>query len=369
MRKITIYYFVFLLFSVSCNRNNESKNDLEKRKAELLKELEEINRKLSVSDTAQNKSAPTLQLALVPLEKKNFKTWIWVQGKVDAEESASVSSEIPGMITQIYVTPGQSVTKGQVLAETDHRVLSQQLEDLKTNAVLVQQLYEKQKALWEDKIGTEVQYLQAKTQKESIEKKIATLQEQIRMTKILAPISGVVDAVDIKVGQMVSPGMPAIRIINLNKLKIKAELAESYAGKIKDGAEVIIKPADSPDSIISKVGYVQKTIHPVSRSFMVEIPVSDEKKYFPNQTMMIKINEYTSAQPVFAVPSEYIFRDEKSGHYVWIAENGMAKKIAVTTGKTYGGISEIFSDNLNTNMFLIGEITDKLEEGMSVQNR
>lgn len=102
---------------------------------------------------------------------------------------------------------------------------------------------------------------------------------------------------------------------------------------------------------------------------MVEIPVSDEKKYFPNQTMMIKINEYTSAQPVFTVPSEYIFRDEKSGHYIWVAENGMAKKISVTTGKTYGGMSEIFSENLNTDMFLIGEITDKLEEGMSVQNR
>lgn len=368
MRKTTIYFFVFILLSVSCNRNDR-KNDLEKRKAELLKELEEINRKLSVSDTAQNKSVPALQLALLPMEKKIFKTWIWVQGKVDAEESASVSSEIPGMITQIYVTPGQSVTKGQVLAETDHRVLSQQLEDLKTNAELVQQLYEKQKALWDEKIGTEVQYLQAKTQKESIEKKIATLQEQTRMTKIVAPISGVVDAVDIKIGQMVSPGMPAIRIVNLNKLKIKAELAESYAGRIKDGAEVVIKPADSPDSVQSKVGYVQKTIHPVSRSFMVEIPITDEKKYFPNQTMMVKINEYASPQPVFAIPTEYILRDEKSGHYVWVAENGIAKKISVTTGKTYGGMTEIFSENLNTNMFLIGEITDKLEEGISVQNR
>ena len=125
-------------------------------------------------------------------------TFIDVQGRVDADENVGLSSEMPGTITKINVKAGDEVSKGQVLAETDSRAIQQSLSDLQINMDLVNQLYEKQKNLWDQKIGTEVQYLQAKTNKESLEKKMATLQEQLRMSKIISPIDGTIDAVDIK---------------------------------------------------------------------------------------------------------------------------------------------------------------------------
>ncbi|MCX8079962.1 MAG: efflux RND transporter periplasmic adaptor subunit [Bacteroidia bacterium] len=364
-----LYIFIpFLFLWLSCQKNTNDKDALLARREELLRELQVVEEKLN--KVIQKDSIPlmTLTLATVPIEKKIFQTWIPVQGRVESEENVSVSSEIPGMITAIHVAPGQSVTKGQVLAETDNRALLQQLQDLKTNAELVNQLYQKQKALWEDKIGTEVQFLQAKTQKESMDKKIAALEEQVRMTKIISPINGVVDAVDVKVGQMVSPGIPAIRVINLNKLKIKAELAESYAGKIKDGAPVIIKSGPGSDSVVTKVGYVQKTIHPVSRSFMVEIPVRSDKKYFPNQTVTLKINEYSSESPVIQVPSELILKDEKKGHYLWCVSDGRAVKAPVQPGLSYGGLTEI-KNELPPHLHIITELSDKLEENLPVKAR
>ena len=157
----------------------------------------------------------------MPLATQFFKTFIEVQGRVDAEESVSLSSEMPGTINKINVSSGDNVFIGQVLAETDTRVIQQQLQDLEINYELAKQVFVKQENLWNQKIGTEIQFLQAKTTKESLEKKISMIQEQLKMSKIISPINGTVDGVNVKIGQPVFPGMAAISVVNFSKLKVK----------------------------------------------------------------------------------------------------------------------------------------------------
>ena len=258
------------------------------------------------------------------------------------------------------------MSKGQVLAETDARALQQSISDLQTNSELVNQLYEKQKNLWDQKIGTEVQYLSAKTQKESMEKKMATLQEQVRMSKVISPINGTVDAIDIKLGQLTAPGMPAIRVINFTNLKLKADLAESYASKVHKGDEVLIKFPDTNDSLIAKVNYVSRAINAMSRTFNVEILLDNKKEYHPNQIAILNINDYVSTKPTLSMPLNYIQKDLKGNHFVLIANNNKAEKRSVILGKEYNGRVEI-KEGLAESDLLITSGYDGLNEGDAIK--
>jgi RND family efflux transporter MFP subunit len=202
-------YIIIASIVVACG-TPDKKAELEKlrtQKAALETKIAVLEEELAKSDTTKEKLVDVVAMSLTP---QTFKTYIEVQGRIDADENVSLSSEMPGTLTKINVKVGDEVSKGQVLAETDARAIQQQISDLQTNAELVNQLYEKQKALWDQKIGTEVQFLQAKTQKESMERKLLTLQEQVRMTKIISPINGTIDAVNVKIGQAIAPGIPAI---------------------------------------------------------------------------------------------------------------------------------------------------------------
>lgn len=352
------------LFLASCAGDTESLTALKSKQAELKTQLADISSKISKLEGDSAKKFVLVEAnAIVPTI---FKTYINVQGRVDAEESVSLSSEMPGTITKINVKPGDEVSKGQVLAETDARALQQSISDLQTNAELVNQLFEKQKALWNQKIGTEVQYLQAKTQKESMEKKLATLQEQVRMTKIISPINGTIDAVDIKLGQLTAPGMPAIRVINFNNLKVKADLAESYAAKVHRGDEVMIKFPDSNDTLTAKINYSSRAISAMNRTFGVEILLDNKKEYHPNQIAILNINDYKSIKPVLTVPISYVQKDLKGTHFVLIAEGNKAAKRNVVLGKEYNGVAEI-KEGLTESDLLITSGYDGLNEGDAIK--
>ncbi|MCE3278996.1 MAG: efflux transporter periplasmic adaptor subunit [Bacteroidetes bacterium] len=328
---------------IACNSGEGDKkaelDKLKKQQAEIKAKIDVLEAELSANDS----SASAMTVSVMPLKAMPFKNYIDVQGRVDADENISLSTEMPGTITKINVKPGDEVSAGQVLAETDARAVNQQISDLQTNAALVNQVYEKQKALWDQKIGTEIQFLQAKTNKESMEKKMQTLQEQVRMTKIISPISGTVDAVDIKLGQAVAPGMPAIRVINFSNLKVKADVAESYASKIKKGSEVVVHFPDTKDSLVTKVNFVSRAINNASRTFTVEVLLDDKKEYHPNMVARLNINDYQSPQPAITVPVRTIQKDESNQSFVFVAENGIAKKRIVTLGKEYKGQAEITS--------------------------
>lgn len=353
-----------VLFSACGGKKEESLGDLKTKQAELKTQLADISSKISKLEGDSGKKFVLVEAAAIT--PTLFKTYINVQGHIDAEESVSVASEMPGTITKINVKVGDEVSKGNTLAETDARALYQSISDLQTSAELINQLYEKQKNLWDQKIGTEVQFLQAKSQKESMEKKIATLQEQVRMTKIISPINGTIDAIDIKLGQLTAPGMPAIRVINFSNLKLKADLAESYASKVHKGDEVLIKFPDSNDSLIAKINYVSRAINAMSRTFNVEILLDTKKEYHPNQIAIMNINDYVSAKPTISMPLNYVQKDLKGSHFVLVAENNKAVKRSVTLGKEYNGKVEI-TEGLSTTDLLITSGYDGLNEGDAIK--
>jgi RND family efflux transporter MFP subunit len=334
---------VIAIAIIACNSGGVDKKaeleDLKKQEAEIKAKIVALETELNANDT----TIKSVSVSVATLKAVPFKNYIDVQGRVDADENIALSTEMPGTITRINVKVGDEVSAGQVLAETDARAINQQISDLQTNAALVNQVYEKQKTLWDQKIGTEIQFLQAKTNKESMEKKMLTLQEQLRMSKIISPINGTVDAVDVKLGQAVMPGMPAIRVINFSNLKVKADVAESYASKIRKGSEVIVHFPDTQDSVVSKVNFVSRAINNASRTFTVEVLLDDKKEYHPNMVARLNINDYQSAQPAITVPVRTIQKDEANESFVFVAENGIAKKRIVTLGKEYRGQAEILS--------------------------
>jgi membrane fusion protein (multidrug efflux system) len=340
-------FFIPGLILVMAACNSTTDGDAKKAKLEKLKKEEtelqikiaSLESEIGSTDTVQ---AP-ITVSVSKLKPEIFKNYIDVQGHVDADENVILSTEIPGTITKINVRTGDEVSKGQVLAETDTRAISQQISDLQTNADLVNQMYAKQKNLWDQKIGTEIQFLQAKTSKESMEKKMAALQEQLRMSKIISPIDGTVDAVDIKLGQMVAPGSQAIRVINFSNLKIKADVSENYASKIRKGSPVIVRFPDTKDSLVTTVSFVARSINNSTRSFTVEVLLNDKKEYHPNMVAKLSINDYQSPQPIITVPVRVIQKDENSALFVYVSDNGKAKKQLVSIGKEYNGKAEIKS--------------------------
>jgi membrane fusion protein, multidrug efflux system len=186
-----------------------------------------------------------------------------------------------------------------------------------------------------------MQYLQTKTTKESLEKKMSVLKEQMELTKIVSPINGTVDAVDVKLGQLVAPGVPAMRVVNFSNVKVKADVAESYASKIKKGAEVLITFPDAKDSLSTKINFVSRTINSSTRSFALEVLLDDKKEYFPNMVATLHINDYQSAKPVIIVPVKALQKDDINQSFVFVAEKNSAKKRIVTLGKEFNGKIEI----------------------------
>lgn len=341
--KNSILVFTLSLLMLACG-SKDPKAQLEKlrkQKSDLEAQIATLEETLAKSDTSKTEEK-SVEVGVMALNNQIFKTYIEVQGRVDADESVSLSSEMPGTITKINVKAGDQVTKGQVLAETDVRAAQQQLAAAQVSLSLVSQMYEKQKSLWEQKIGTEMQYLQTKALKESLESSINGMQEQMRMSKITSPIDGTVDAINIKLGQAVAPGMPAISIVNFSKLKVKADVAESYTARVKNGNEVLIQFPDMMDSVIAKVDYASRAINATSRTFGVEVLLDNRKEYHPNMVAKLKINDYQSPKPLIVVPVKFI-QKSSDGSYVLIVENGLAVKRVVTLGREYNGMAEVLN--------------------------
>jgi RND family efflux transporter MFP subunit len=356
-------YIIIASIVVACG-TPDKKAELEKlrtQKAALETKIAVLEEELAKSDTTKEKLVDVVAMSLTP---QTFKTYIEVQGRIDADENVSLSSEMPGTLTKINVKVGDEVSKGQVLAETDARAIQQQISDLQTNAELVNQLYEKQKALWDQKIGTEVQFLQAKTQKESMERKLLTLQEQVRMTKIISPINGTIDAVNVKIGQAIAPGIPAINVINFSNLKVKADVAESYSNRVKIGNEVQVIFPDMKDSINSKVNYASRAISNLTRTFGVEVLLDNSKEYHPNMVAKLKINDYQSATPKIVLPVKFIQKGTNES-FVLLVVNGKVVKNVIKISHEYNGLAEI-SEGLKEGDLLITEGYDLINEGDNV---
>lgn len=337
----TILFITAAVFLASCGGKDTDKKSqldaLKKERIELNAKIEKLESEVGIAAAAEDvKDVNILELA-----ESSFKNYLEVQGKIDAEENVQVNPEAPGVVTAVYARIGQNVSRGQVLAQIDDQVLRQNISELQTQLDLATTLYERQKNLWDQKIGTEVQFLNAKTQRDAAQRRIATLRSQMSMYKIKSPISGTIDAMDLKVGQAVSPGMSGIRVVNASKLKAKAQVAESYASRVNQGDNVQVILPDVPDTVSTKISFAAKTIDPVSRSFNVEIKLPSNRLYRPNMLAVLKIVDYQNLKAL-VIPVNAIQKAE-NGDYVFVSENGKAKRVNIQSGKMSEGRAEILS--------------------------
>ncbi len=347
---MTKRYFVvpFLtLLLAACGGGDSSKNgaakleQLKQQKAKLETEIAALEKEVNKNDT----SAKVKTVIIASVEDTLFEHFIDVQGSVDARENVNVTSKVPGIITAIYVKEGQLVKQGQVLAQVDDQVLKAGMAELKTQLELATTLYEKQQNLWSQKIGSEVQFLSAKNNKESLERKMGTMQDQLNQTRIIAPISGSVDAVIAKIGDAAQPGAPAFRVVNSNNLKVVANVAESYAGKIKTGDEVVVVFPDIDKEIRTRITFASRLIDPLSRTIKVEVGLKPDAALRPNMIARIRIIDYVAKNAV-VIPVNVI-QYSMGKPYVIVAKEANGKQMAqrrnLEVGHTYNDMAEIKS--------------------------
>ncbi|MBO9731650.1 MAG: efflux RND transporter periplasmic adaptor subunit [Chitinophaga sp.] len=338
---------IITLVLAACGGGGGNKADqLQQLKQQKVKFNEDIDKKIAALEKEVGTKDTVLKMkdvAVTPVTDTLFEHYIDVQGSVDARENVNVSARVPGVITGIFVREGQAVSQGQTLAQVDDQVLKANMAELRTQMDLANTLYEKQKNLWSQKIGSEVQYLNAKNQKESLERKMATLQDQQAQTRIIAPISGTVDAVIAKVGDNAAPGAPAFRVVNANNLKITANVAEAYAGLLKTGDQVVVAFPDINREIRGNIGFASKTIDPLSRTIKIEVPLKADNSLRPNMIAHIRIVDYTAKNAIVIPVSVIQYTSGKP--YVLVAQNTNGKMVAqrktIELGRTYNDKAEI----------------------------
>lgn len=370
----------------SCGSKNggslaEKKAQLEKLKTEQ-KTLEAEIAKL---DTAKKEDVAKL-VAVTTLATADFKHYIDLQGKVDADNISYVSPRLGGgQVKQIFVVKGQQVSKGQLLLKLDDAVIKQSivaakqsLETIKTQLTLAKDLFNRQNNLWKQGIGTEVQVLSAKTQVETLEKQLATgnenvktAQEQMAATTVFADVSGIVDELNVKVGEYFA-GMTAagaqIKIVNTSALKVVTEIPENYAAKVKAGSRLTVVLADINKTYNANLSFLSKTINANNRSFTAEAKLPYDGLLRPNQNAQVKIEDYSAANAI-AIPVNTVQTDDK-GKYVYVAvQEGtktLARKKPITVGELNGSLIEI-KTGLAAGDKLITEGFQNIYEGQALK--
>jgi len=346
MKKL-IYYTAAIAFMVSCSQATDKNAELEKLKSQrdqLNIQIEQLTSE--INPTGETTESKGVLVKVTPAAECVFNHYIQVQGTIDGDQNIAVSPQMPGIVTAVYVKEGTQVKKGQVLAELDAQVLKQSVEEVKTQLDLANNIFEKQSALWEKKIGSEVQYLQAKNSKESLERRLNTMNEQLKLAQVVSPISGTVENVALRVGQMASPGMPTsvIRVINMNVAKITADVAETYSNRIKDGNTVLVSFPDLGKDIETKLSFTSRFIDPVNRTFKIECKISSKQAELrANMIAYLKIKDYVN-EKAFCLPVNQV-QSNQDGKFVFIAKPNGTDYIAeirqIKTGMDYDGTIEV----------------------------
>ncbi len=342
MKKLGIIIGVLLLVSCSQEPTRESIekeiNNYKKEIRQAEQQIQSLEEQLAEmgEDGADGFQIPVF---VKELEEETFNHFIKANGIVEAVNQAFVSPEMSGQIKKILVQEGDEVTKGQLLVSLNTSVTENNIKEVKTNLELATKMFQKQKKLWEENVGSEIEFLQAKTNKESLENRLKSLEAQLNMSQIHAPFNGIVDEIYQKEGEMASPGMQVLRMVNLKELTIEADISETYLGSVKAGDMVAVSfpayPEIKLDVPISRTG---KMIDQDSRTFRIEVRVDNPgNKILPNLIAVVKIRDYSSENSL-VVPSIIVKQDIK-GNYLYRVEsnNGelVAGKVYVETGRSY----------------------------------
>jgi membrane fusion protein, multidrug efflux system len=372
MKKIVTLLASILIF-VNCSKNPEAEKaakikELKAEKEKFQKEIDKIDEQLVKLEA--KKELETL-VSVKTVGDTIFNHSLDIQGNVTTRENILVQPEMPGTLVALLVKTGQRVSKGQILARVDDSGMSSQLASIENQAALAKTAFERQKNLWDQKIGSEIQYLQAQTQMISAQKSVQQIKSQLAKSVIKAPFSGTIDEVFVERGQVVAPSIQGLmRIVNLSNMYVQTTIPESYVGKLKIGSVVNVAIPSIGKNVVGRVSQVGNNINPTNRSFGIEVSVPNNDNLLrPNQVAKLQIIDYTNKQAI-TVPTNAIQEDGEKNKYVYVVDkvkskNGVAKKVIVTTGKSSGNLTEI-TNGLSKNDLLIIEGFNAISDGMKV---
>jgi len=360
---------ILSIFLNSCEKSlksTENKNDfksvnlLKEIKEEKLNAIEKIENEIDIinnklDNSLKNKNIPIV--SKIDVKSSIFKHYAEFQGSVKTNKNILVYPESPGILKKLYVTKGEFVKKGKLIAELDNEILNSQLEQLKIQSNLLKNIFDRKKRLWDKKIGSEIDFLESKANYLTSKEKIKELKALIKRTKIYAQFSGNIDDIITKIGSNVNPGItPIFRLINIDEVYIESEIPERHIQNINEQSEVKIYIPTLDESIASKVSQVGNFINPANRSFKIEVKFKNTNKVLkPNMTVKILVNDYTN-QNAILIPIKNILENSEGDSYVFKILNSnktfKTKKEFITLGKVKGNLVEVVS-GLNSNDVII----------------
>lgn len=373
MKKVVLIATSLLL--IACGEKStddliKDKNitELKNRKAAIQLELEKIDAALLNGNKAQESEA---LVSVLTIKDTVFNHYLEIQGNVDTKENILVQPEFGGTLTALNVKAGQRVSKGQILGKVDDAGMSQQLASIENQYALAKTTFERQKNLWDKKIGSEIQFLQAQAQMISAQKSVAQMRAQVAKTVIRAPFSGTIDEVFVERGQVVAPSPQGLmRIVNLSNMYVSTTVPETYIGKLKVGTVVDVFLTSLGKTYKGKVRQVANFINPSNRSFGIEVSVPNPDNLLrPNQVAKLKIIDYTVTNAII-VPTNVVQEDGEHNKFVFIAtkisgKKGVAKKVLVKVGKSSDNVTEILS-GLTANDVIVTEGANTIADGMKL---
>ncbi len=369
--KTILLIFSASFFLAACSSTTLSEEENKRRELQQYKQQRnELEKKINALENELEgiKENEAVKIAVTELTTERFEHFIKVTGLVEADLDINVSPESAGIIQQVAVTEGQQVKRGQVMGKLNTDALERNLDELTIQLELAKTNFSRQKNLWDQNIGSEMQFLQARTNMESLEKRVESLKAQIRMSEIKSPVNGVVDIIFQKEGEMGSPQNPFAKVLNIDNIRIYADVSESYITKIKQGdmANLFFPALDfEMTAPITRIG---STIDPNNRTFRVRIDIRNPGQNIkPNLISIVEIRDYISEDAI-VVPTMLIKEDFR-GKYSFIVENNdgvsHARKVPVETGRTHNNRTEVLS-GLKNGMKIISQGYNQVSDGMPV---
>lgn len=349
MKNIFILALTLSIVAAGCGGSDldSKKQELATAKSEakaLKAKIAELETEIASIEGVEGKRTNAVLVNFESIQPSSFNHTIDVRGNVASRTNISLSAEAAGRILAVTVVEGKKVKKGQVLVRLDNEILQNNQAEVKTALDLAEAVYDRQAALWEKNIGTEIQYLEAKNRKESLERQLATLNSQISKSVIRAPFTGTVDAVDARVGEMAQPGMPLVRIVNQNQMYLEAQVSERYIGKFRIGDKVGVYFPIQDKTIESEITSISEVINLENRTFSMEFKLpSVDFIVKPNQVVVLNMIDYRASDSII-VPTELILTDAE-GKFVYTLIDGenelRATKTRIEVGLTSKGKTEI----------------------------
>ncbi|MFD2551720.1 efflux RND transporter periplasmic adaptor subunit [Bizionia sediminis] len=385
MKNITIFTLLTLLIS-SCGNdkhknfdailesNNltelkEARTNIDLKQQELEEQIKRLNQKIATLDSV--KKVPLI--TTFKAETRVFNHELEIQGNVTTKNLLVVTPEYNGILTHVYVTEGQQVKKGQLLAKIDDGGLSQQLAQLKIQTNLAKTTFERQKRLWDQNIGSEIQYLQAKSAFESQTEAINQLKQQLEKTNVTAPFSGTIDDVITEQGSVVMAGQsPLMRLVNLDNMYIETDVPETYITNVTRGKRVTVEFPILGKTIDTKIRQAGSVINPANRTFKIEVGIPNNQGLIkPNLTARLKINDYTNEQAIL-IPQSIISENANGDQYIYMVTNkklngeGEVTRKIIKTGKTQGDVIEVL-EGINNGDEIVQEGARSVKDGQTVK--